>query len=168
MHPRLFQEKGNNEGSEEVLGKRRTGNERGASGQGLERRTDRRMIAKMHELFKRVFEVDAAKKEKWTFCEICFRFCRKGDRVEECKAEHGAWDTDVLQKTYNLKSTKEMRQFLVVIQKEQAGKDDIEEKLPYMGTRGSKKKCLSTREEVTRTVEESKESTRRDTQDGED
>ena len=166
MNPRLFQEKGNSEGTDELLGKRRTGNERGTSGQGLERRTDRRMMTKMHELFKRVFGVDAAKKEKWTFCEECFRFCRNCERIKECRDRHEAWDSEVLRRTYDLKDTGDMRKLLMAVKREQAGKDEVEETLPLMGQRGSKKMAIYREKEAQSTKDESPSATRRSSNHG--
>ena len=156
MDPRVFQQTRNDEETVEMLGKRNTGNKRGASEQHFDIRTERRTIWRMQEVYNRVFSRSGEKKEKWSFCETCYRFCRNCERKKDCRDKHDVWDTEVLRRTYDLKNSKEMRGFLKVIQKEQTGMQDVEEKIPHMGTRGSKKTHVWNKREVERTPEMSK------------
>ena len=156
MDPRVFLKNGDDEETIKMLGKRQAGNARGGPGRGFEKRTDRAILSKMGELYNRVFSRSGEKKEKWSFCETCYRFCRNCERSKQCRDTHDVWDTEVLRRTYDLENSKQMRGFLKVIQKEQTGRQDVEEMIPHMGTRGSKKTHMWNKREVERTPEKSK------------
>ena len=168
MYPRVFDGKEDGEVKSDMLGKRTVGNERGTSGLANDKSTNRRIMWKMHEVYNRVFEQKEEKKEKWTFCEECFRFCRNCERIKECRDRHEAWDSEVLRRTYDLKDTGDMRKLLMAVKREQAGKDEVEETLPLMGQRGSKKMAIYREKEVHSKKEESPGTTRRGTDHGEE